>query len=64
MIVLGNFSNNTNNNQYTLKTLTTPKTLNVTTNNQGELWLIIGVDSGFEATTTIYFNRVKIKLER
>jgi hypothetical protein len=27
------------------------------------LWLIIGTDSGFESTTTIYYNSVKIQLD-
>lgn len=31
-----------------------------TTDNQGSLWLIIGTESGFEATTTLYFKRIDI----
>ena len=28
------------------------------TNSKGELWLIIGTDSGFEGTTTVYYTRL------
>lgn len=64
MLVIGDFSNDTNENEYTLKTLIANNILTVTTNNQGNLWLIIGTDSGFEATTTIYYNLIKVKLEK
>src|SRR5688572_21238698 len=29
-------------------------------NNAGELWLIIGTDSGFEGTTTVYYTKVNV----
>lgn len=32
----------------------------VTTNNQGEVWVIIGTDSGFEGTTTLFYTGVDI----
>ncbi|WP_266368910.1 hypothetical protein [Tellurirhabdus rosea] len=32
----------------------------VTTNAQGELWLFVGTDSGFEGQTTLYYNRIKV----
>lgn len=31
-----------------------------TADNQGSLWLIIGTESGFEATTTLYFKRIEV----
>jgi len=64
MLVIGDFSNDTNENEYTLKTLIADNILTVSTNNQGKLWLVIGTDSGFEATTTIYYNLIKVKLEK
>lgn len=30
------------------------------TNGAGELWIIIGTDSGFEGTTTVYYTKVNI----
>lgn len=30
------------------------------TNNQGEIWVIIGTESGFEATTTLYYKRIEV----
>ncbi len=62
MIVLGDFSNDTEENIYVLKTITNPSTFNATTNTNGELWLSVGADSGFEATTTIYYNRIEVSL--
>ena len=29
-------------------------------NNNGEIWLMVGTDSGFEGTTTIYYTKVKV----
>jgi hypothetical protein len=34
----------------------------VTANSKGELWLMMGTDSGFEGTTTLYYRSIKIKL--
>jgi hypothetical protein len=31
-----------------------------TTNDQGELWLIVGTDSGFEGQTTLYYTQVDV----
>lgn len=63
MLVIGDFSNNTNENIYTLKTVTNSSHFNATTNENGGLWLIIGTDSGFEGNTTIYYNRVQVSLQ-
>jgi hypothetical protein len=30
------------------------------TNSDGELWLIIGTDSGLEGTTTLYYTKIKV----
>ena len=29
-------------------------------NSKGEIWLIVGTDSGFEGTTTVYYTRVNV----
>tara|TARA_B110000285_G_scaffold153779_1_gene171590 strand:+ start:1091 stop:1798 length:708 start_codon:yes stop_codon:yes gene_type:complete len=64
MVVIGDFSNDTNQNEYTLKNLVANDILTVSTNSSGELWLVVGTDSGFEATTTIFYNLIKVKLEK
>lgn len=33
------------------------------TNNNGELWIMIGTDSGFEGITTLYYKSIKIRME-
>ena len=64
MFVIGDFSNDTNQNEYTLKNLVANDILTVSTNSSGKLWLVVGTDSGFEATTTIFYNLIKVKLEK
>ena len=64
MVVIGDFSNDTDQNEYTLKTLAAEDALIVSANSEGELWLIIGTDSGFEAATTIYYNEIKVRLKK
>ncbi|MFW5878073.1 MAG: hypothetical protein ACOCUP_03055 [bacterium] len=58
MLVQGDFSNDTNQKVYTPKTVTHSQSFEFITNNAGEVWLIVGYDSGFEATTTIYYNEI------
>lgn len=36
----------------------------VTTDTTGNLWLIVGTDSGFEGLTTLYYKRIKVRLEQ
>lgn len=37
-------------------------TTNVTANSNGELWLLLGTDSGFEGLTRLYYQRIRVKL--
>jgi hypothetical protein len=63
MIVIGDFSNDTDQQVYTLKTVVNDEQeFAVMPNDAGELWLIVGTDSGFEGTTTIFYNSVKAEL--
>ena len=64
MQVLGDFSNETDHDQYTLKTVTSDNPISITTDNNGQLWLIVGTDSGFEGNTTIYYNKITAVLDR
>jgi hypothetical protein len=60
---IGDFSNGTDLNTYKLKTLKTINPLNIKSNSNGEIWLIIGTDSGYESTTTIFYNMIKVNIE-
>lgn len=63
MQLIGNFANDTDKNIYKLKKLSTEAPVYVTSNSEGEIWVIVGTDSGFEATTTIYYNSIFIDLD-
>lgn len=62
MIVIGNFANGTDENVYTLKTLSNSSPFGATAGSQGTLWLLVGTDSGYEGKTTIYINRIDVEL--
>lgn len=61
VIVLGNLAKlNGVDFSYELKNFKNEDPFTVQTDEKGELWLIIGTDSGFEATTSIYIPRIKV----
>ena len=62
MIVVGDFSNDTDLAQYALKTVATPRPVDVTADDNGTVWLIVGADSGFEGKTTLYIDRIEATL--
>ncbi len=37
-------------------------TTNVKANANGELWLLVGTDSGFEGLTRLYYQSIRVKL--
>ncbi|WPP52378.1 hypothetical protein [Catalinimonas niigatensis] len=61
MLVLGNIGTPREDEQYDLLSRSNDEenTFAITTDNKGELWLIVGTDSGFEGKTTLYYNRIK-----
>lgn len=62
-VVIGNVAKKqVSQQQYELKKLKMTESIKVTTNDYGELWAIIGTDSGFEGMTTLYYSAVKISL--
>lgn len=61
MVVAGDFSNDTDQAVYALKTVTNDSPFGAATDENGNLWFIIGTDSGFEATMTIYYNTIKVE---
>lgn len=67
MTVIGNIAVSSTTSDFTEiernnSTSNTP--LTVRTSSQGELWLIIGTDSGFEGKTTLYYTHVNVVLSR
>ncbi len=61
MLVLGNIGTELEEFRYTFIERTHSTPLAVTTNEAGELWIMVGTDSGFEATTTLYYTAVKVQ---
>ncbi|GAB3321602.1 hypothetical protein GCM10027299_16280 [Larkinella ripae] len=60
---LGNIGAGEDVTQYKLIQRTTPQPITVKTNDGGELWLLVGTDSGFEGLTTLYYNKIKVSAE-
>lgn len=60
MVKVGDFANGTDKNVYKLKVVSNSEPLQVTSDENGSIWLVIGTDSGFEATTTIYYNSINV----
>lgn len=60
MVVIGNVSHpEVVSDEYKLKTVATDgDSVSVTTDDTGELWLIVGTDSGFEGLTALYYTRI------
>jgi len=63
MIVIGDFSNDTAHNIYTLKSVTNNIPFTVQTDKNGELWFTVGTDSGFEGITSIYYSKINVVLK-
>lgn len=60
-VVIGNVAKEqASNGQYEQKTVKMAEPLKATTNNQGELWIFFGTDSGFEGQTTLYYSDIKL----
>ena len=60
MKVIGDFANGTPLFTYKLKVLKTTDPISVKSNSDGEFWIIVGTDSGYESVTTIYYNSIKV----
>ena len=63
MKLIGDFANGTESSAYNLVTLKTMISISVESNANGEIWLVVGTDSGFEGKTTIYYNKIKVILK-
>jgi hypothetical protein len=66
-IVIGNIANgltDCNNPIYTMKTLqNTQLSFTKETDSQGNIWAIVGTDSGYEAGTALYYKNIIVKLK-
>ncbi len=61
MIAIGNVANGDTKFIYRLVNRNNADSpVSVTANEDGEVWLILGTDSGFEATTTLYYNSIVV----
>lgn len=64
MVVIGNVGIPGDEFSYTLiQRDNMQQPVRVRTDDSGNLWVIIGTDSGFEGTTTLYYNTVEVFLE-
>ena len=63
MLTIGNVASPdvTDESQFVIKTLFV-EDFEATTDADGNLWLIVGTDSGFEGLTTIYFAQIEVSL--
>ncbi|MFZ6657588.1 hypothetical protein [Undibacterium sp. TJN19] len=60
---IGNASTDCGQAPYMEKKLTNQADLNVTTDANGSLWLLFGMDSGFEAASHIYYKNIVVNAE-
>lgn len=64
--VLGNVANavlNCGPQVYQTKLLRSTAPLAVTSNANGEIWVFFGIDSGFEAKSTVFYKSIKVAVE-
>jgi hypothetical protein len=62
MIVLGDIAVAATTSQFTYiaRNNTSSSGFYATTDSSGQLWIIVGTDSGFEGTTTIYYTQIDV----
>jgi hypothetical protein len=62
MINIGHIGVAANTTKFTVITRnnTSSKPFFITTDNKGEIWVIVGTDSGFEGNTTLYYTSIDI----
>lgn len=63
MTVIGNISKSDNNvTGYRLEARNNATSFTARTNAQGELWIVVGIDSGYKGITTLYFKEIALAL--
>ena len=63
MMTIGDLANGTEETVYVPKNLTNATPFEFRADANGEAWAIIGTDSGYEGTTTLYYDRIVIRLK-
>jgi hypothetical protein len=63
LVVMGSFPADTTDAGYIEQTVSTENPISVTTNDDGELWLIVGAESSGSATE-VYINSIEVEIER
>jgi hypothetical protein len=66
MIVIGTISSHNvyDANYYTVETRNNITAFTARSNQNGELWIIVGTDSGFEGVTTLYYTQITLVLSQ
>lgn len=62
MVLMGNVASHTTDYNYNVVERNNGVAFTATTNADGELWLVVGTDSGFEGTTTLYYTSITVLL--
>lgn len=60
MVLVGNIASQSSSNDYSLVERNNGASFIATSDANGDLWLIVGTDSGFEGTTTLYYTAISV----
>lgn len=60
MVLIGNIVSPSPTYDYTFVERNNSASFSATSNADGELWLIVGTDSGFEGTTTLFYTEINV----
>ena len=62
MINIGHVGVGTTTTKYTviIRNNNASSSFQITTDATGEIWLVVGSDSGFEGTTTLYYTQIDV----
>lgn len=64
MDVLGHVGTDRNDFVYSLIQRSSTEPQAVTTNEEGECWILLGIESGFEGETTLFFTQLRLKVDQ
>lgn len=63
LVVIGSFIADSDDSNYTLHTASTENPISVVTNEDGELWLVVGTET-FGSTAEIYMDRIDVEINK
>ncbi len=63
LIVIGSFASDTTDTGFVQQTVSTETPISAMTNDDGDLWLLIGAES-FGSRTEIYINNIEVEIDR